>query len=176
VQLSCSKPVTFALTCSPALMSTVPRLVSLLALVFYLSGLAFPMDGNATKGSGERSRMNKMKITIGSKTFTATLYENPTVAALKAMLPLTVEMTELNGNEKYSRLATNLPVDAAKRGTIQAGDLMLWQSNSLVLFYKTFRTSYSYTNLGRIDDPSGLAAAVGSGNVKVRFELERNDE
>lgn len=120
--------------------------------------------------------MNKMKITIGPKTFTATLYENPTVAAWKAMLPLTVEMTELNGNEKYFHLATNLPVDAAKRGTIQAGDLMLWQSNSLVLFYKTFRTSYSYTNLGRIDDPSGLAAAVGSGNVKVRFELDRNDE
>jgi hypothetical protein len=118
--------------------------------------------------------MNKMKITIGSKTFTATLYENPTVATLKRMLPLTVEMTELNGNEKYFHLTTELSMDAANPGTIQSGDLMLWQSNSLVLFYETFRTSYSYTKLGRIDDASGLATAVGPGSVKVRLELERN--
>jgi hypothetical protein len=129
------------------------------------------------KDDGDRnsySPMNKMKIAIGSKTFTAKLYENPTVAALKAMLPLTLEMTELNGNEKYFHLATELPVDAANPGTIQAGDLMLWESNTLVLFYNTFRTSYSYTKLGRIDDASELATAVGSGSVKVRFELERN--
>jgi hypothetical protein len=118
--------------------------------------------------------MNKMKIRIGSKTFTATLYDNATVAALKVMLPLTLEMSELNGNEKYFHLARDLPVNAANPGTIQAGDLMLWESNTLVLFYNTFRTSYSYTKLGRIDNASGLATAAGSANVKVRFELERN--
>jgi hypothetical protein len=118
--------------------------------------------------------MNKMKITIGSQTFTAILYENPTVAGFKAMLPLTLDMTELNGNEKYSHLATELPVDAGNPGTIQTGDLVLWESNTLVLFYKTFRTSYSYTKLRRIDDVSGLATAVGSRSVKMRFELEGN--
>lgn len=120
------------------------------------------------------STLDKMKIHIGSKTFTATLYDNPTVTKLKAMLPLTLEMSELNGNEKYFHFDTDLPTDAAKPGTIQAGDLMLWQSNSLVLFYNSFRSSYSYTKLGRIDDASGLATAVGSGSVKVRFELERS--
>ena len=142
------------------------RIVSLIALLSYLAA-----DSNAAEDDSNRSpAMNKMNITIGSTCFTATLYENPTVAALKAILPLTVEMTELNGNEKYFHLTTDLPVDAAKPGTIQAGDLMLWQSNSLVLFYKTFRTSYSYTKLGRIDNASELASAVGSGSIKVRFE------
>jgi hypothetical protein len=147
----------------------------LVALMLCLSGGsdAVAADTRATERTNS-SRLDKMNIHIGSKTFTATLYDNPTVTQFKAMLPLTLEMSELNGNEKYFHLPTNLPADAANPGTIQAGDLMLWQSNSVVLFYKTFRTSYSYTKLGRIDNASGLATAVGSGSVTVRFELERD--
>jgi hypothetical protein len=74
-----------------------------------------------------------MKITIGSKTFKATLEDNPTVAKLKTLLPLTLNMTELNGNEKYYHLSTRLPTDAINPGTIQNGDLMLYGNNSLMI-------------------------------------------
>jgi hypothetical protein len=111
----------------------------------------------------------KMKITIGSETFRATLEDNPTVDKLKALLPLKLKMTDLNGNEKYHHLSTRLPTDATSPDMIQNGDLMLYGNNSVVLFYKTFETTYSYTRLGRIDNPSRLAALVGAGDVTVAF-------
>jgi hypothetical protein len=114
----------------------------------------------------------KLKITIGSKTFTATLNNNETATAFKAMLPMEISMKELNGNEKYFDLPNKLPVNASNPNTIQAGDLMLYGSSTLVLFYQTFSTSYAYTRLGRIDNLTGLAAALGSGNVRLKFELE----
>ena len=113
-----------------------------------------------------------MKIKIGASTFTATLYDNATAAAFKALLPMTVNMTELNGNEKYVDLPGSLPTNASNPGTIQTGDLMLYGSSTLVLFYKTFSTSYNYTKLGRIDDVTGLVAALGFGNVSMTYELE----
>lgn len=113
-----------------------------------------------------------MKIKIGNSTFTATLYDNATVTAFKSLLPMSVNMVELNGNEKYVDLPSSLPTNASNPGTIQNGDLMLYGSSTLVLFYKTFSTSYSYTKLGRIDDVSGLAAALGSANVDVSIEIE----
>lgn len=114
----------------------------------------------------------KLKITVGTNTFNATLYDNPTVAAFKTRLPMTLNMRDLNANEKYFDLSDNLSSNASNPGTIQAGDLMLYGSNTLVLFYKTFSTSYNYTRLARINNPSGLAAALGSGNITVKFETE----
>ncbi len=114
----------------------------------------------------------KIKITIGTNVFTATLQNSATATAFKAKLPININMNELNGNEKYFDLTNDLPVNASKPGTIHGGDLMLYGSNTLVLFYKTFSTSYSYTRLGSVDNPTGLAIALGPGNVKVGFELE----
>jgi hypothetical protein len=112
-----------------------------------------------------------MRITVGSKAFTATLSDSATSKAFKALLPLVVKMSDLNANEKYVDLAGDLPRQASNPGTIHTGDLMLYGANTLVLFYRTFSTSYSYTRIGKVDDVTGLAAVLGSGNVTVRFEL-----
>lgn len=112
-----------------------------------------------------------INIIVGSKSFTATLADSETGEAFAALLPLTVTMNELNGNEKYHYLSSSLlPTAAYQPGTIHAGDLMLYGNNCVVLFYETFNTSYSYTRIGAIDNPSGLAEALGVGNVSVRFE------
>jgi len=114
---------------------------------------------------------NQMTITIGQKAFTATLEDNATANAFKAMLPLKLNMEDLNGNEKVISLPAKLPTKDVNPGQIHAGDLMIWTSQDLVLFYKSFPTSYSYTRLGRINDAAGLSAAAGSANVTITFEL-----
>lgn len=111
----------------------------------------------------------KIKITVNSQPFTATLLDNNSAKAFKEMLPVTIDMEELNGNEKYYDLPNSLPKNASVGGNINAGDLMLYGSNTLVLFYKSFNTSYSYTKLGTLDNPSGIAAALGNGNAVVTF-------
>ncbi|MHC1690206.1 MAG: cyclophilin-like fold protein [Bacteroidales bacterium] len=115
---------------------------------------------------------SKIKIKVNTQTFTATLFENNSAKSFKEMLPMTINMVEFNGNEKYYNLPKSLPTNASNPGTIQNGDLMLYGSSTLVLFYKTFSTSYSYTKLGRIDDPAGLSEALSDGNVSVTFELQ----
>ncbi|MCE7067377.1 cyclophilin-like fold protein [Dyadobacter sp. CY326] len=150
--------------------------------IFLLGIMACKTDNNIPAENSEEEvretgtppsdSTSRLRINIGSKAFTATLVKNPTVTAFKARLPLTVNMSELNGNEKLYNFPSNLPSNASNPGNIRNGDLMLYGSNVLVLFYKSFPTQYAYTRLGRIDNVSGLDAAVGAGNVTVTFELE----
>ena len=127
---------------------------------------------NPTTDETEDTAMPKLQIEAGGQTFTATLLDNSAARALLDCLPMTVSMTELNGNEKYYYMSDSLPVNSQRPGNIHAGDLMLYGSDCLVLFYESFSSGYSYTRLGSIDDPSGLAAALGGGNVEVTFQIE----
>ena len=115
-----------------------------------------------------------IKIRVNSQAFTVTLLDTDSAIAFKELLPLTLNMTELNGNEKYYDLPNSLPTNSSNPGSIKNGDLMLYGSKTLVLFYKTFPTSYSYTKLGSIDDPTGLEEALGTGTISVTFDNNQN--
>ncbi|WP_295936135.1 cyclophilin-like fold protein [uncultured Alistipes sp.] len=129
-------------------------------------------DNPGTDPDNPEPENMKMVIKIGSTTFTATLADNNTAKAFKALLPMTVNMTEHAGNEKYYDLPNVLPAAASNHGTIRNGDIMLYGSRTLVLFYKTFSTSYSYTRIGSVDDPAGLESALGTGSITVTFEIK----
>ena len=138
-------------------------------VILWLGGVSL-IAATSPAAENKASDMTSIRVRIGEKVFTARLYENATATAFKAMLPLTLRMRDLNDNEKVIELREKLPGEVSNPGTIQTGDLMIWSSRSLVLFYKTFPTSYSYAKLGRIDDTTGLAEAVGTGSVTVTFE------
>lgn len=122
---------------------------------------------------GEVQDMIPLTIRVGEREYSAVLYDNETTRALAAKFPMTVIMDEMNGNEKYHYLSGSLPTDTKSVGSIRTGDLMLYGSNCLVLFYEDFRTSYRYTRLGYVENPEGLAGALGGGSVQVTFESGR---
>jgi hypothetical protein len=116
-----------------------------------------------------RQEESRMWMTVGERRFAISLTDNAAARAFVAQLPLTLDMSELNRNEKHAELPKSLPADASRPGTIRNGDLMLYGSTTLVIFYTTFKSSYSYTRLGRVEDPDGLAEALGPRGVRVVF-------
>lgn len=133
----------------------------ILAIVIYLIS-TFNMNAKETP---------QIKVTVDSKSFLVTTYDNATARSFLALLPITITMNDVNGNEKYRPLESNLPTSAAVPPKINAGDLMLWGANGLVLFYETFNTSYSYSKIGNMEDASGLKEALESNKATVTFEL-----
>ena len=110
------------------------------------------------------------------RTFSATLENTPAAAEFVKRLPLTLRMNELNGNEKYAGLPDKLLADPACPGRISSGELMLYGNSTLVLFYESFPTSYSYTRIGKITDAHGLKEAVGRDNITVTFETMQDKQ
>lgn len=138
-------------------------------VVFFLCGCS--AEKNSEVVQNEAVKM-KIKITVGKKIFNATLENNETAREFIKKLPLEIKMIELNGNEKYFIFEKDLPTADEKIGEIHAGDLMIYNSNCLVLFYKNFPTIYTYTRLGKIDNAEVLSETVGRDNITVKFEKE----
>lgn len=120
----------------------------------------------------------RIEITAGDSSFEAELSDNATAEAFWDKLPLTLSMNELNGNEKYC-YGVSLPSAPEYYDKIEPGDLMLYGSNCIVLFYGK-AGGYSYTRIGKLTSAEGLAEAVGSGAVSVTFDkakaAEKNKE
>ena len=149
----------------------------LITCVFAWTKLNNPVEDrnktiNSNNNIGGEENMPRLNIKIGDATFTATLYDNETTREFIESLPLTINMSELNGNEKYYYMDKSLKINPENIGDITKGDLMIYGSNCLVLFYKSFSTSYSYTKLGYIDDASDLEQVIGKGNINITFELQ----
>lgn len=113
----------------------------------------------------------KLNVEVNGTTFTATLEDNAAVDAFVEMMreaPVVIEMNDYSGFEKVGPLGTSLPASNSQT-TTQAGDIVLYNSNQIVIFYGS--NSWSYTKLGKIDDLTGWEEALGSGDVTVTFSI-----
>ena len=103
-----------------------------------------------------KDSMKEVMITINNKEYELELEDNETVNDFLKQLPLSISMSELNGNEKYIYLDQSLSTNPTNPKNITQGDVMLFGDNCLVIFYKSFETSYSYTKIGHINDLDDL--------------------
>ena len=121
-------------------------------------------QNNDINGSDEK--MSDIKVIINDKTYTLKLENNNTVEEFVDLLPQEFTMNELNGNEKYVYMNNSLTTNQYNPKHIEKGDVMLYGDNCLVIFYKSFDTSYSYTKIGHIDNMTNL----GNESIIVKFE------
>lgn len=145
------------------------RWLGLLSAMLVLGSYVAVNDAASASSIPEKSRM---WMTIGEQRFAITLADNAAAGAFARLLPLTLDMSDLNRNEKHASLPESLPTDTSKPGTIRNGDLMLYGADTLVVFYATFDSRYSYTRLGRVDDTADLAQALGRGDVQVMLSKD----
>ncbi len=131
-------------------------------------------ETEGTDSKTDQTEGNTMKITAGDTTFTVTLADNSSVDALKELLaqgPLTIDMSDYGNMEKVGSIGTSLPRND-EQITTGAGDVILYQGDSLVIYYDT--NSWNFTRIGKIDGVTKeeLLEAFGSGSVTVTFTLE----
>ena len=124
---------------------------------------------NNNKSTNSIEVIKSVKAIINGIEYTIDLEDNETTRSFINYLPQELKMSELNGNEKYVYLDTSFPTNSSNPKIINAGDVMLYGDNCLVIFYKSFNTSYSYTKIGHINNLSNL----GNNNITVRFENEK---
>ena len=121
---------------------------------------------------------NSIRLTLDNGTaFTATLADNSSAEALKALLAegdLTIEMSDYGNMEKVGPIGQSLPRND-EHITTSPGDLILYQGSNLVIYYAP--NTYTFTRLGRIDNvqEDELRAALGDGNVTVTISLNNNE-
>ena len=116
----------------------------------------------------KEAKMDKIYLNINNKKITVNLEKNSTTAALVSLLPLDISMSDLNGNEKYAYLDSPLPTNVYSPKHIEAGDVMLFGDNCLVIFYESFDTNYDYSKIGHIDNLPEL----GDGKILVKINAE----
>ena len=147
--------------------------ILVIIIVFILTGCSLKTNSinksNENKIKDKSSKeMDSVKVIIDNKEYKMNLEDNETTKSFIKILPKTWKMNELNGNEKYVYLSSPLPTSPNVPKIIEKGDIMLFGDDCLVIFYESFKTNYSYTKIGSIENLPDL----GNSSIEVKFTKE----
>ena len=125
-------------------------------------------ETSITNNNEKENKMAKIYASLNNEKLEINLEENSTTSALVKLLPLDITMNDLNKNEKYAYLDESLPTNTYSPKHIEAGDVMLFGDNCLVIFYESFDTSYSYSKIGHINNLPSL----DDGNISISSDVK----
>ena len=149
-------------------------MITMKRLILFLSAMLFCSCSADNEAKAETPTMNKIYITIGGQTQSATLVDNDATRELVAALqdaPITVTLND-NNFEIWGALGRSLTTKNEQM-TVQSGDIVLYNGSNICFFYDS--SSWSYTRLGHID---GLSESelrtflkAGQNNISVTLSL-----
>lgn len=138
-----------------------------------------PETGTVSSAAASEQEENQVEEKILTMMIDDTAVEvdwedNESVSALRELAddhPLTVQMSRYGGFEQVGALGTSLP-NADQQTTTQAGDIVLYSGDQIVVFYGS--NSWAYTRLGHIADKTEeeMAELLGNGDVVVTLSVE----
>lgn len=121
----------------------------------------------------DEKEAKRLQITIGETVLTVQMEENTATDRLMEILSkgdITVPMEDYGDFEKVGALPENLPQND-KETTANAGDIVLYQGNRLVILYGS--NTWSYTRLGKIVNmpTEELKKVLGKGSATAILSL-----
>lgn len=136
-------------------------------------GATSTADVEQTTQTTEEEPNMTLQMSIGTTPVRVDWEDNGSVQALEELCangPLTIQLAMYGGNEQVGSIGQRLPSNDSQT-TTQAGDIVLYTSSQVVVFYGS--NTWSYTRLGHIADKSAqeMADLLGNGNVSITFEL-----
>lgn len=126
-----------------------------------------------TLNESEKEQENKMVLKINNEEVLVEWEDNESVEALKKICSeeaLTIQLSMYGGNEQVGSIGQSLPRNDINI-TTDAGDIVLYSGNQIVLFYGS--NSWAYTRLGHIIDKSAsdMAKLLSNGDVTITIQM-----
>ncbi len=116
---------------------------------------------------------DKIQLMIKDKTFTVSLDDNKAVKELVEILKekdLTLTLSDYGGFEKVGSLGKRLTT-SNKHITTNAGDIVLYNGDQIVIFYGS--NTWSYTKLGKVDNLSEWSKVLGDSYIEITFSIKK---
>lgn len=152
----------------------IRKLPKALLTIFLWMGL-FNSPINAKEVIDYPSDSLKLKITVGEKILFAAVDDSEAARDFMQLLPLELDMQDLNRREKYSPLAVRLSNNGTIKNTYEVGDISYWLGGGLAVFYLQDRATVKagLIKIGKLKE--GIGAFETAENLKVRFEVAKEE-